>query len=115
MRPSAATLRRLLVARECRLEFNLHTKLDFFVGISKSILRPRVATIYRLDVQGPSPSEVAVDLKRLRCFELRGPSKDECVINLGCGKYSKHPSAQVLCAGGIHAHYYLFISLLPGV
>ena len=86
-----------------------------FVGISESPLRPSVATFCRVDVQGPSQSEVAVDPTRLRCFELRGPSEDEYVINVGCGKHSQQPSAQVLRAGGIHAHYYLFISLLRGI
>ena len=56
MRPSEATLRRVLVERERRLEVDRQVELAVFVGNSESPLRVTVATFCRADVQAQSKS-----------------------------------------------------------
>ena len=118
LRVMFSTLRHLVEPRERRLEIDRQAELAVLVGISEPALRPSVSTMCRHNTQGPSPSLVGgLGLERLRCFELRGPSKDECAIGLGCEAYSQHPSAEV-CRGRTmqtHATCYLVIGPSRGV
>jgi hypothetical protein len=88
-----ATLRRLLEIRARRLEVGHYTQvpcarrlevdrqveLAELVGLAESKLRVAVATLRRLPVALQRLRFAAGELERLRCFELRVPSKDKCV------------------------------------